>query len=149
MTKCTIKRTIRTAKFGQSTGVYASLSVTDTGRDIISKGDSVMLPEITEQLTDSETSQSLAASSSDSSLSVNSGSSSQCTKRRSREGKGCHLLPLLKCLMQNKENWKPIPTKKNYHFLGIFTTPCQNFFWYTKDVTQLPHFTPDFLWSDI
>ena len=143
-----IKRTIKTAKFGQSTGVYASLSVTDVGRETVSKGDNVMLPKNSEQITEA----SIAASETcNSSLNV-SVSSSQGTKTKTREGKGCHLLPLVKHLMQSKENWKAIITKENYHFLGTFTTPCQNFLWYTEDVTQLPHFTPDdpdFLWNDV
>jgi len=113
--------------------VYASLSVTDVGRETVSKGDNVMLPKNSEQVTEA----SIAASeTSNSSLNV-SVSSSQGTKTKTREGKGCHLLPLVNHLMQSKENWKAIITKENYHFLGTFTAPCQNFLWYTEDVTQL------------
>jgi len=78
-----IKRTIKTAKFGQSTGVYASLSVTDVGRETVSKGDNVMLPKNSEQLTEA----SIAANeTSNSSLNV-SVSTSQGTNTKTREGK--------------------------------------------------------------
>ena len=115
------------------------MSVTDFGKETISKVDIVMLPKTSEQPTEATIG---ASETSNSSLNV-SLSCSQGTKTKKREGKGCHLLPLVKHLMQNKENWKAVTTKENYHFLVTFTTPCQNFLWYTEDVTQLPHFTPD------
>ena len=65
---------------------------------------------------------------------------------------GCHLLPLVKKLLESKENWKEIQDKKDYQFLGTFSAPSHNVLWYTQDVTTLAHYTPcdpDFLWSDI
>ena len=71
---------------------------------------------------------------------------------RKRRGKGCHLLPLVKKLLESKENWKVIVDKENYQFLGTFLFPTQNILWYVEDITKLPHYTasnPDFLWSDV
>ena len=62
------------------------------------------------------------------------------------------MLSIVKVLLESDANWKEIMDKANYHFLGVFSEPSSNFVWYTKDVTQLPHYTsedPDSLWSDI
>ena len=71
-----------------------------------------------------------------------------------KKGKGCHLLPLIKALLQSKENWKMVTDKKktNYQYLGTFASPSKNFLWYVDDVTTLPHYTesdPDFMWLDV
>ena len=56
---------------------------------------------------------------------------------RKRRGKGCHLLPLVKKLLESKENWKVITDKENYQFLGTFLFPTQNMLWYVEDITKL------------
>ena len=127
-----IKRTIKTASFGSSSGVYASLTVTDKARHVIDsemgilfpleKGDRLSTPNEVKDIT------------------------------RKREGKGCHLISTVKVLLRSKESWKEISDKNNYHFLGVFSEPSCNVLWYTNDVTQLSHYTledPDFLWNDI
>ena len=42
---------------------------------------------------------------------------------KKRKGKGHHLLPLVKKLLQLKENWKTLKDKESYQYLGsIFFT---------------------------
>ena len=74
------------------------------------------------------------------------------TPSSKRKGKGCHLLPLVKRLLQCKENWRSVTDKESYQYLGTFPSPSQNFLWYVDDLTKLPNYTesdPDFMWSDI
>ena len=62
------------------------------------------------------------------------------------------MLPLVKKLLESKENWKEIIDKENYQFFGTFSFPSQNMLWYVEDISKLPHYTasdPDFLWSDV
>ena len=59
------------------------------------------------------------------------------------KSKGHHLLPLVKKLLQSKEDWRSITDKENYQYLGTFnfSSPSQNFLWFVDDLTNLPHFT--------
>ena len=90
-----IKRTIKTAKFGQSCGVYTSLLVDDKGRSAVDEKMTVLLPVYPDQ--------------SSCSLSGASNSNSRQSRgditetdmevdgtSKKRRGKGCHLLPLVK-----------------------------------------------------
>ena len=136
--------TIKTAKFGNSNGVYASLSPNDKGIKAIETCASIMLPSFSVE------------NSHDSHLSPICSTSHRVddddTAPRKRGGKGCHLLPLVKKLLESKENWKKITDKENYQFLGTFSFPAHNMLWYVEDITKLPHYTasdPDFLWSDV
>ena len=133
-----IRRTIQTASFGTSNGVYASLTVTEKAKDAIAGEKSVLLPEF----------QMEKEISSVHSFTTNV----RQDVMRKRRGKGCHMLSIVKVLLESDANWKEIMDKANSHFLGVFCEPSSNFVWYTKDVTELPHYTsedPDFLWSDI
>ena len=47
------------------------------------------------------------------------------------------MLSIVKLLLENKENWKNITDKEDYHFLGVFSVPSSNFLCHTEDVTQL------------
>ena len=99
-----IYRSIKTA---QSRGAYASLSVTASGRQVVSEKRCVMLPDVFPQMPQIESNSKSFNQSSDN---QEASSSSQHTKKR--QGKGCHLLPLVRQLVEAKENWKPIKCKE-------------------------------------
>ena len=86
-----ITRTTKTAKFGNSNGVYASLSPSDEGIKAIEQGAPVMLPAFSVD----DTSLSPACSN-------HHGDGGDDLHNTSR-GKGCHLLPLVKKLLESKE----------------------------------------------
>ena len=144
-----IKRIVKTAKFGQNCGVYACLSVDDKGRKAINDKMPVLLP----MYTDPSPSSSSGPSGSKSRKLHNEDSDMEVdVPTKKRKGKGHHLLPLVKKLLQSKENWRTLKDKESYQYLGIFPSPSQNFLWYVDDLTNLSHFTesdPDFMWSDI
>ena len=145
-----IKRIVKTAKFGQSCGVYASLSVDDKGRKATEEQIPVMLPVYLDQSPCSSPSGSFK-SRSNKSLEDDADVELDTLSKR-RKGKGCHLLPLVKRLLQSKENWRSVTDKESYQYLGTFPSPSQNFLWYVQDITNLPHYTesdPDFMWSDV
>ena len=124
-----IKRMIQTASFGTSKGVYASLMVTEMARDAIAGENSVLLPEFLPNK--------------DQSLCSNTSSEQIFSNARKRKGKGCHLLSLVKNLIEDEENWKKITDKENYQYLGTFSEPSSNFIYFLQDITQLPHYTAD------
>ena len=133
-----IKRMIQTASFGTSKGVYASLMVTEMARDAIAGENSVLLPEFLPNK--------------DQSLCSHTSSEQIFSNARKRNGKGCHLLSLVKNLIEDEENWKKITDKENYQYLGTFSEPSSNFIYFLQYITQLPHYTADnaeFLWSDV
>ena len=128
-------RTIKTAKFGQSNGVYASLSPSSKGIDAIENSTPVMLP----CFSDDSLQESASAKTSRNALNAQEDRSEMDdTQVRKRKGKGCHLLPLVKKLLESKENWKEIQDKKDYQFLGTFSAPSHNVLWYTHPGTLHP-----------
>ena len=140
-----ITRAVKTAKFGNSSGVYASLSSSDHGLKAIEEGAPIMLPTFSVESSQDVSSSKLY------SIRHRDDTDMDCTIRK-RKGKGCHLLPLVKKLFEAKENWKEITDKEDYQFLGTFSFPSQNMLWYAEDITKLPHYVasdPDFLWSDV
>ena len=109
-----ITHTIKIAKFGNSNGVYASLSPSDAGIKAVDECTPVLLPSFS------------VKNSHDSSLSPicanqHRGDDDVPNTTRKRRGKGCHLLPLVKKLLESKENWKELTDKENYQFLGTFS----------------------------
>jgi len=121
-----INRPIKTASFGPTKGVYASLTVTDKARHAIDHEITILLPLFPPQKEDR----------------VSTPNEAKDVVRK-REGKGCHMISTVKVMLGNQENWKVISDKQNYHFLGVFLEPSCNSLWYTTDVTQLPHYTPE------
>ena len=116
-------RTIKTAKFGQSNGVYASLSLSSKGIDAIENGNPVMLP----CFSDDSLQESTSAKRLRSALNAPEDRSEiDDTQVRKRKEKGCHLLPLVKKRLESKENWKEIQDKKVYELLGTFSAPSHN-----------------------
>ena len=132
-----IKRMVKTAKFGQNCGVYASLSVDDKGRKVIDEKLPVLLPVYT----DPSPSSSSGASGSKSRKSLNDSDMKVDVPIKKRKDKGHYLLPLVKKLLQSKENWRSLKDKESYQYLGTFPSPSQNFLWYVDDLTNLSHFT--------
>ena len=85
-----IMRSIKSAAFGASMqGAYAHLEPTDKGRSAITDTQSVLLPEL-DNINFKETFQ------------LTKGQKSQV---KQRTGKGKHMLPMIKELLANKENW--------------------------------------------
>ena len=73
------------------------------------------------------------------------------TKSR-RETKGNHALPMIKKLMQSKENWFLVDCPEDYHFPGVFSHDYPKRMGYCEDITTLSNYTPtdpDFLYKDI
>lgn len=73
---------------------------------------------------------------------------------RKRNGKGKHILPILKKLIEERENWKELSedNKENYQFPGSHDSVSGNVLYHTPDISKLPHYSdtePHFLWSDI
>ena len=138
-------RTIKTAKFGNSNGVYASLSPCDKGIKATEEGIPIMLPVFSDESSHSNSLLPVG-------LSDHRDDDMHDMSFRKRKGRGCHLLPLVRKLLESKENWRSIEDKENYQFLGTFSSPSQSILWYIEDIAKLPHYTPsdsDFLWSDI
>ena len=133
-----VTRIVKTAKFGESCGVYASLSVSDEGRRAVAQSLPVLLPVYVDQ---SPTSSS-TASKPRLSRPRDDEDMEQDTPSRRRKGKGCHLLPLVKSLLQSKENWKTVTDKESYQYLGTFPSPSKNFLWYVDDVIRHHHTSP-------
>jgi len=74
--------------------------------------------------------------------------------KRLRLGKGKHMLPILKQMMAQEENWIKLTEldKERYQYPGVHSSPQGNQFYYITDVTNLPHYSenePHFLWNDI
>ena len=88
-----IRRIIKTASFGKSNGVYAS--VTEKARDAIADEKGVLLPEY---LSDNEQSSHLHTS-------------KEQLLEKEKGTNGCHLIPQVKMLLEGEENWKEITDK--------------------------------------
>ena len=103
-----ISRIIKTASFGTSNGAYAQLNVTERTRDLIASDVGVLLPEFVVE------------------KEIVHNSKVQLCSRRKREGKGHHMVSTVRLLLNNKENWKDIHDKDDYHYPGAFSEPSSN-----------------------
>ena len=133
-----ILRTVKPAAFGISIqGAYAHLEVTEKGRNAISKDAPVLLPEST--LFKDQ-------------LSLATATARRQNGSKQRTGKGKHLLPILKNLLTDEENWLRLmpDNKETYQFPGWHDTIVGNVLYYTDNVTDLPQHSGDHhLWHDI
>ena len=129
-----ILRSVKSAAFGANIqGVYALLEPTSKGRDAITNEGVILLPECANL-------QSFATN------------TRAKTNPKHRIGKGKHLLPILKRLINDEENWLRLTpnNKKRYLFPGWHDSKVSNAFYYTDDVTKLPQCSGEHhLWQDI
>ena len=142
-----ISRLIRTAAFGQSYGTYASLQVTTKGRTCVENKQAVVLPCIIGDGTLERHSEKRKQRSCDA-------EDVDLANKRLRLGKGKHMLPILKQMMAEEENWIKLTEldKERYQYPGVHSSPQGNQLYYIPDVTNLPHYSenePHFLWNDI
>ena len=114
------------------------------GRDIVQQRNPFLLPSSTAMVT-----QHSNAAASDTSSNDNK----PLTKNpASRKGKGTHGIRIVKALLQDKENWKSISCKDDYHFPGVFKQEQMQVVYYVPDCTKLDqccNSNPHFLWHDI
>ena len=54
-----------------------------------------------------------------------------CTSTRA--GKGTHGLRVVKVLLEDEENWKPITSKDDYQYLGVFPSEQMQVIYYSED----------------
>ena len=69
-----------------------------------------------------------------------------------RNGKGSHLLPVIRKCFLEPENWKNIESKQDYQYLGMFAHECEQNLYFIPDITQLDQCSsdnPHFLWNDL
>jgi len=131
-----IFRSVKPAAFGTSIqGAYALLQPTSKGRNAIAEGDPVLLPDCADlqQLVTCTTS---------------SGKSSS----KQRTGKGKHILPIVKRLLSEEENWLELTSgnKERYLFPGWHSSCEGNVLYFTDNVTALPQQSGEHhLWQDI
>ncbi len=123
--------------------VYGVFLPTDSGQEAVMKDESVMLPKLGE-------------SNLPPTVTGASGSNAMCERvnqlaKRKRNGKGSHILPVVRKCLKESENWKHIESKQDYQFLGVYAHPCHQSLYYIPDVTALEQCSesPNFLWSDI
>ena len=73
--------------------------------------------------------------------------------KKIRLGKGSNILPVVRKLLTDQENWKKISNKCDYHFLGTFPEPSKQQLYYIPDCTLLQQAsTSDHhynIWNDI
>lgn len=84
--------------------------------------------------------------------SPNTSVSESCSSKRKRLGKGCNILPIVRKMLVDKENWKMIIEKRDYQFLGTFSKPTEQHLYYIpnwKSLNQATSSNPHFLWNDI
>ena len=141
-----ITRNIKPATFGSVQGSYASLNVTDKGRTCATENPQILLPVLNIHVL-----QQCASSRSH----IGSGNGSGIEKPgRKRIGKGKHMLPILKKLIEDRENWKELSenNKECYQYPGLHSSPSTNLLYHANDISKLPHYSdtnPHFMWSDI
>ena len=125
---------VKPAAFGANIqGAYALLEPTSKGRDAITNEGAILLPECANL-------QSFATN------------SRAKTNPKHRIGKGKHLLPILKRLIDDEENWLRLTpnNKERYLFPGWHDSKVGNALYYTDDVTKLPQYSGEHhLWQDI
>ena len=131
-----ILRYVKPAAFGVSIqGAYALLEPTSKGRDAIAKDSPVLLPECASL-------QSL----------ITTRTTRTKMNSKHRTGKGKHLLPILKRLIEYEENWLELTpsNKERYLFPGWHDSNVGNALYYTDNVTTLPQYSGEHhLWQDI
>ena len=119
-------------------GVYTPL---ESCQVYISNDKSLMLPAFKHSLED--TSRTLSSNT----------SVAESSKRKKRLGKGCNILPIVRNLLADQENWKSVTDKRDYQFLGSSKDPTADQYLYYipewKSLKQAPGSDPHFLWSDI
>ena len=74
---------------------------------------------------------------------------SQPTKQN-RNGKGCHILPIIRSLL-TQEEWKIIETKQDYQYLVVYDHPGQQTLYFIQNIQELEQTADNdhFLWDDI
>ena len=79
-------------------------------------------------------------------------SSIASSQKKKRLGKGCHVLTVVRTLLEDSENWKVIEDKTNYQYLGTFPHPSQQQLYFVPDISALEQTAtdnPHFLWLDL
>ena len=73
------------------------------------------------------------------------------TEKKIREGKGSHMLSVVRKCLSESENWIISKTKRDFHFPGAFSSKRQQQLYYISDITKLEQNCddPHFLWKDI
>ena len=104
-------------------GVYYPLP---KGRKLVEDGDTLLLP-------------SLGIHDSSSPSTAHPSDTPKCTPssiegKRSRLGKGSHILTLVRKFLNEPENWKEVDAKKCYQFPGVFTKTCIQQLYYIADI---------------
>ena len=72
--------------------------------------------------------------------------------KKIRLGKGNNILPVVRKLLTDQENWKKISNKRDYHFLGTFPEPSKQQLYYIPDCTLLQQASTSdhhYIWNDI
>ena len=105
-------------------GVYYALP---KGRDHISSSEHLPLPKVGGFVK----SQPAHSSASPSTSGIAS------SQKKKRIGKGCHVLTVVRGLLEDSENWKVIEDKTNYQYLGTFPHPSQQQLYFVPDISVL------------
>ena len=66
-----------------------------------------------------------------------SASNQSASTKKKRLGKGSNILPVVRKMLADQENWKTISDKRDYHFLGTFSEPSEQHLYYIPDCTSL------------
>ena len=71
--------------------------------------------------------------------------------KRNRDGKGSHVLTIVRKCLNESENWLRTETKKEYRFPGVYPSKCQQQLFYVSDISALEQTCEDshFIWKDI
>ena len=59
------------------------------------------------------------------------------TEKKIREGKGSHMLSVVRKCLSESENWIISKTKRDFHFPGAFSSKRQQQLYYISDITKL------------
>lgn len=73
-------------------------------------------------------------------------------KKRKRLGKGSNILPLVRKMLVDQENWKTVSDKRDYHFLGAFPGTTTQQLYYIPDCKSLQQASTSnhhYMWNDI
>ena len=124
--------------------VYGAILPTDKGQESVIKEVPVMLPRL---IGPDEFIMK------DKDISVMNGLSlnaeSQPTKQN-RNGKGCHILPIIRSLL-TQEECKIIESKQDYKYLGVYDHPGHQTLYFIPNIQELEQTADNdhFLWDDI
>ena len=125
---------------GRQAGVFAYFKVTRKGQDAISNNKEVMLPPLLLQEDVALKHQPVSERRHES------------AEKKKRVGRGSNPLFTIRNLLNDKENWQDITSKKQYQFPGVTTEATSNKLLFSKDISKLPQYVaakPHFLWDDI